>query len=46
MQAKFERVGDLILNVRDNNGETFYNLENILEQSKEIYFVCELTPEI
>ena len=32
MQVKIERVGDLILNVRENHGEKFYCLDDIIEQ--------------
>ena len=33
MDINFERVGNLVLNVRKNDGEKFYSLESILEQS-------------
>lgn len=33
MQVTLERVGDLFLTVRENNGEKFYNLEDILKQT-------------
>ena len=36
MQVTLERVGDLFLTVRENNGEKFYNLEDILQQIKKL----------
>ena len=36
MEIKTERVGDLILNVRENRGEKFYNLEDIIKQIKKL----------
>ncbi len=33
MQVKIERVGDLMLTVKENHGEKFYSLEDILEQT-------------
>ena len=33
MEINFERVGDLVLTVRKNDGEKFYGIEDILEQS-------------
>ena len=40
MNVKVERVGDLILTTKDNAGEKFYNLEDILEQAGK--FPCAL----
>ena len=36
MEIKTERVGDLILNVRENRGEKFYNLEDIIKQINKL----------
>lgn len=32
MQVKMERVGDLLLTVKENRGRKFYSLEDILQQ--------------
>ena len=33
MQVKIERVGDLMLTVKENHGEKFYSFEDVLEQT-------------